>query len=168
MPDFTFDDLQAFIREQLPQGTNGLADTIRATHARQIAEAADICDRIDAMNAAKAKRQREVEDAILRVADAATPLPAAAPGKAPRLCVEADGDGAIAILDGKRFSLRGTDDGKFLQALLERNGKPMLANVLAGKMERPDRIYKRLPKPIQELVKRPSRKGGREGYRIEL
>lgn len=72
----------------------------------------------------------------------------------------------IAELDGQTYSLSGQRDADFLQLLQKAKGQPVKANILQGRLgEQPNRIYDRLPEPLQKIIDKPGR-GQKTGYRM--
>lgn len=76
-------------------------------------------------------------------------------------------DESTVRVDGVLHRLSGSQDGRFVRALLKKRGKCIKADLLSSAIGmRADRIYKQLPKPVQRLILNPKGKGDRRGYCI--
>lgn len=97
---------------------------------------------------------------LVRLPDGTITRPAYA-----RLKLRESNTGDIAELDGVQHRLSGEKSLRFLQRLQEAKGEPIKGIILQSELnERPSRIHKRLPKPIQAIVEKPGR--GSSGYRM--
>lgn len=84
------------------------------------------------------------------------------PTKTPPV-IEVSPDGSTVTIDGgEPLRLKGADDGVFIRALLAKRGQVVKGRTLETNVGRPDRIYRRLPKAVRQLISPPGR--GQTGY----
>jgi len=88
-----------------------------------------------------------------------------APSKLRRPTIRVAGDDCSVSVDGELFTLRSNSYGHFIRKLLARRGSAVKCKVIERETgSRCDRIYAKLPKPIQTLISKPGR--GQTGYTL--